>query len=1137
MNSVHNLESLIKIQHFVKSKVRILISLRKEVEYIHSIIRHVLYRLEQSSQLGIVKPKDYKKFMLRIGESNRDMAGIHLQRQKCYTAQLTLARVKLSIIQIMKQIGSKEVSDILSFILSFSPVDAQYAQIAHFYNDHFHPTSCSVYQSKNNISYELADGSNSVQNIQLTTFQMQYPTCNKLSIFSKSLTMKLYGAKLYFPCGSKLLVVQGYFQKDNFNLYKSHTLFRQKYQEVQLALEQLEYPPFRFSEAYLNQVSIRDFILYSKSKLIERCTIAYKDVTRILSKNISTIIKDFIMGTLDKQIHLIRLFLLESSLNSDYIAYLLYDLICSDTTLETNGLKNHTILYHHLHWTLQNKLKNSEVRISEMNEKMIEYSEKKIPYDKRIHLLKADNYVKSKAFEKYKEICNSKGNENNAKAQHYLDGLLKIPFGVYKIEQLKHHLNDTVAQQQGIFGKVVNVLQQIEESSVLCDDSLEITDSLRRLATSSNTSIQHFNTLHRKVETLLALGDETVSTALLEKVCDVVGRNKCKISIVREMCQVVGLPVRIGQSKKLKTKKVMLGELRTCKTCTRKQLKQLQALVDSSSTASAPVPFNPSETDESLAATSPSSTSSCRTVTSPSFIHLCESTHFEQLSTQLERAHSTWATYKQMQHEYFSQVDTILDEAVYGSKEAKNQIKHIIAQWVNGENTGYVFGFEGPPGTGKTTLAKQGIAKCLRDEDGNNRPFIFIALGGSSNGSTLEGHNYTYVGSTWGRIVDALIKSKCMNPIIYIDELDKISKTEHGKEIVGILTHMTDLSQNEEFADKYFSGIKFDISKCLIIFSYNDPSLIDKILLDRIHRIRIKAITSDDKIIICKKYILPTIFAHVGYSRQDILFADDVLRFIIDHYTLEAGVRKLKEKLYELVREVNIQYLSEKIELPFQVTKTFVSELFYKYDKVESKMIHRTNTIGLINGLYATSLGVGGITTIEVVKNFSKKDLELQLTGHQGNIMKESMAVAKTVALNYIAKHYPDQSSECLQPTKTFGLHIHCPAAATPKDGPSAGAAITVAIVSQLVQQPIKTTFAITGEVDLCGNVLKIGGLESKLHGAKRAGVKVVLCPSENKHDVEKITQSNHRLFEKGVFEVHLVHHIHECLELLLCEE
>ena len=146
---------------------------------------------------------------------------------------------------------------------------------------------------------------------------------------------------------------------------------------------------------------------------------------------------------------------------------------------------------------------------------------------------------------------------------------------------------------------------------------------------------------------------------------------------------------------------------------------------------------------------------------------------------------------------------------------------------------GYAFGFEGPPGTGKTTLAKRGISKCLIDYEGNTRPFAFIALGGSSNGSTLEGHNYTYVGSTYGRIVDILMETKCMNPIIYIDELDKISKTEHGKEIVGILTHLTDTTQNDTWCDKYFSGVKLDLSRVLFIFSYNDPSLIDKILLDR----------------------------------------------------------------------------------------------------------------------------------------------------------------------------------------------------------------------------------------------------------------------------------------------------------------
>ena len=150
---------------------------------------------------------------------------------------------------------------------------------------------------------------------------------------------------------------------------------------------------------------------------------------------------------------------------------------------------------------------------------------------------------------------------------------------------------------------------------------------------------------------------------------------------------------------------------------------------------------------------------------------------------------------------------------------------------MTGKQTGYCFGFEGPPGVGKTTMAKKGLAHCLKDENGEPRPFAFIALGGSSNGSTLSGHNYTYVGSTWGKIVDILMEKKCMNPIIFIDELDKVSRTEHGKEIIGILTHLVDTTQNMSFQDKYFNGIDLDMSKVLFIFSYNDVSLIDKFYL------------------------------------------------------------------------------------------------------------------------------------------------------------------------------------------------------------------------------------------------------------------------------------------------------------------
>ena len=197
---------------------------------------------------------------------------------------------------------------------------------------------------------------------------------------------------------------------------------------------------------------------------------------------------------------------------------------------------------------------------------------------------------------------------------------------------------------------------------------------------------------------------------------------------------------------------------------------------------------------------------------------------YELLVNKFSILSNEWKTYKKNSKEYISDVENILDKAVYGQSQAKKEIQRIIAQWINGEMKGYCFGFEGPPGTGKTSQAKKGISKCLMDNN-ESRPFSFIALGGSSNGSTLEGHSYTYVGSTWGKIADILIETQCMNPIIFIDELDKVSKTENGREIIGILTHLTDSSQNEEFCDKYFSGIKLDLSKALFIFSYNDFSL------------------------------------------------------------------------------------------------------------------------------------------------------------------------------------------------------------------------------------------------------------------------------------------------------------------------
>jgi ATP-dependent Lon protease len=235
-----------------------------------------------------------------------------------------------------------------------------------------------------------------------------------------------------------------------------------------------------------------------------------------------------------------------------------------------------------------------------------------------------------------------------------------------------------------------------------------------------------------------------------------------------------------------------------------------------------------------------------------------------------------WDNFKLNKKMYMKEVDKILDKCTYGQTEAKDQMKRIIGQWMNGVSKGQCFGLCGPPGVGKTTLCKNGLAKCLFDENGEERPFAFLPLGGATNGSILEGHHYTYLGSTWGKIVDILIETKCMNPIIYIDELDKISKTEHGREIISILTHITDQSQNKEFYDRYFTSIPIDLSNVLFIFSYNDRDNIDKILLDRIQEINIKPLSIREKIIISQNYIIPDILNNVGFTTSEIIFTNDI---------------------------------------------------------------------------------------------------------------------------------------------------------------------------------------------------------------------------------------------------------------------
>jgi ATP-dependent Lon protease len=250
---------------------------------------------------------------------------------------------------------------------------------------------------------------------------------------------------------------------------------------------------------------------------------------------------------------------------------------------------------------------------------------------------------------------------------------------------------------------------------------------------------------------------------------------------------------------------------------------------------------------------------------------------------------------------FVSKVSDDMNSSTFGHIEAKNKIMQIVCQWIsNPKSMGNIIALQGPPGIGKTSLVRNGISKAL------NRPFHMIALGGATDSTVLEGHGYTYEGSTWGRIANILMESKVMNPIIFFDELDKVSGTKHGEEIIGVLTHLTDQTQNSAFNDKYFSGIELDLSRCLFVFSYNDESAINPILKDRLIRINLEGFSCDEKISIAQNYILKDLVDNIGMNPGDVIFPDEILKKIINEYTSEEGVRNLRRCLETILLKLNM---------------------------------------------------------------------------------------------------------------------------------------------------------------------------------------------------------------------------------------
>lgn len=274
---------------------------------------------------------------------------------------------------------------------------------------------------------------------------------------------------------------------------------------------------------------------------------------------------------------------------------------------------------------------------------------------------------------------------------------------------------------------------------------------------------------------------------------------------------------------------------------------------------------------------------------------------------------------------FLSDTRKTLDSAVYGMQSAKTQIMQILAQWIsNPSSVGNVIALKGPMGVGKTSFAKHGVAKVLQ------RPFEFFSLGGASDSANFVGHSFTYEGSTWGRIADSLMTARCMNPVMYFDELDKVSETAHGQEIVSMLIHMTDRSQNSQFHDRYFAGIDFDLSQCLFVFSFNDESKVHPVLKDRMQVIHCSGYTAAEKTIILTQYVLPQMIDRIKLA--DVTLVDDAIKFLISEYSSEEeGVRTLMRAVETLLTRINLLRIADedtaksykfytKIVLPLTIT-------------------------------------------------------------------------------------------------------------------------------------------------------------------------------------------------------------------------
>ena len=431
----------------------------------------------------------------------------------------------------------------------------------------------------------------------------------------------------------------------------------------------------------------------------------------------------------------------------------------------------------------------------------------------------------------------------------------------------------------------------------------------------------------------------------------------------------------------------------------------------------------------------------------------------------------------------------ILDENHYGMKKVKERILETLAvRKVSHDADAPIICLVGPPGTGKTSIARS-VAQSL------NKEYVRICLGGVKDEAEIRGHRRTYVGARPGRIIDGLRKAKVKNPLMLLDEIDKVSN-DYRSDTSSPLLEVLDGEQNSHFVDHYID-MPVDLSEILFIATANDLSEVSRPLLDRMEIIEVSSYTKNEKLHIAKEHLVAKQLKKNGLTKKSVRFTDKALAKIIDGYTMEAGVRELERMIAAVLRKVvrkNYTVGGVNIEKQIVITDKNLSEYLGKVKFIKEKA-SRKNEVGIVRGLAWTAAGGD---TLEIEVNVLGGKPELILTGNMGDVMRESAQIALSYVRSVVRKN---------QIFEENAIHIHIPEGAVPKDGPSAGITMATAIYSAVTGKPVDASTAMTGEVTLRGRVMPIGGLKEKLLAAKTAGLKRVLVPLENKSDVEEFEE------------------------------